>query len=141
MQTQLWTVSGWLATAAQRCLDCLTMKRLLPLLIDIVCVIVFAAAGRASHGESVLGTFVTAWPFLVACAVAWIVLAMSSLESRGLRAGVIVWVVTLIGGMALRIAAGDTAEPAFIVVATLFLAMVLLGWRLIALLVQRRKAS
>ena len=117
------------------------MPRLLPLLIDLVAVIVFAAVGRASHGESVAGTFVTAWPFLVACAVAWIVLALLGDDGRGWRAGVIVWLVTLIGGMALRVAAGDTAAVAFIVVATLFLAATLFGWRLIARLIDRRRAA
>ena len=108
---------------------------------SFVAVIVFAAVGRASHGESVAGTFVTAWPFLVACAVAWIVLALLGDDGRGWRAGVIVWLVTLIGGMALRVAAGDTAAVAFIVVATLFLAATLFGWRLIARLIDRRRAA
>ena len=116
------------------------MKRLLPLVIDLVCVVVFAAVGRASHGESVAGTFLTAWPFLVACAVAWIVLALLGDDGRGWRAALIVWLVTLVGGMALRVAAGDTAAVAFIVVATLFLAATLFGWRAIALLVDRRRA-
>ena len=54
--------------------------------------------------------------------------------------GVIVWVVTVAGGMLLRIATGDTAETPFIIVAALVLAALLLGWRLIALLLRRYRA-
>ncbi|NHB86063.1 DUF3054 domain-containing protein [Tessaracoccus sp. HDW20] len=88
--------------------------------------------GRASHGESVAGTFLTAWPFVVACLVAWVVLLILGDDGLGWRAGLIVWLVTLIGGMALRVAAGDTAAVAFMVVATIFTGVTLLGWRLIA---------
>lgn len=110
-------------------------------LIDLVCVVVFAAVGRASHGESVLGTFLTAWPFLAACAVAWVVLLVLGDKGTGVRAALIVWPVTLLGGMALRVTAGDTAAPAFIVVASLFLAATLLGWRLVRHLLARRPAA
>lgn len=52
----------------------------------------------------------------------------------------VVWIVTVGGGMLLRIASGDTAETPFIIVASLVLAAMLLGWRLIALLVRRYRA-
>lgn len=117
------------------------MLRLGWLLLDFVFVIVFAAVGRASHGESVLGTFLTAWPFLVACLAAWIVLAVLQDDGIGWRGGLIVWLVTLGGGMALRIASGATAQVAFIIVATLFLGATLLGWRLVARAVARRKRA
>ena len=116
------------------------MVRLGWFLIDLVFVVVFAAVGRASHGESVLGTFITAWPFLVGCAAAWLVLVLLGDDGLGRRAAVIVWLVTLLGGMALRLASGDTAEVPFIIVATLFLAATLFGWRLIARLIDRRRA-
>jgi len=116
------------------------MVRLGWLLIDLVFVVVFAAVGRASHGESITGTFLTAWPFLVACLVAWVVLLILGDDGLGWRAGLIVWLVTLIGGMALRVAAGDTAAVAFIIVATIFTAVTLLGWRLIGLRVAAGRA-
>lgn len=108
------------------------MRRFGWLGVDLVLVVVFAAVGRASHGESVAGTFLTAWPFLVACVAAWVVLLVLGDDGLGWRAGLIVWLVTLIGGMAIRVAAGDTAAVAFIVVAMLFLGATLLGWRLVA---------
>ena len=55
--------------------------------------------------------------------------------------GAIVWIVTVAGGMLLRIATGDTAQLPFIIVATITLGVFLLGWRVIALLVRRRRAS
>ncbi|MGH3705072.1 MAG: DUF3054 domain-containing protein, partial [Agromyces sp.] len=51
--------------------------------------------------------------------------------------GVIVWAVTVVGGMLLRAVSGQGAQLAFIIVATLTLAAFLLGWRLIATLVTR----
>ena len=43
-------------------------------LLDAAFVVVFAAIGRASHAEDVLGGLaVTAWPFLVALAAGWAV--------------------------------------------------------------------
>ena len=110
-------------------------------LIDLACVTAFAAVGRASHGESVLGTFTTAWPFLVACTVAWATLLMLRDPGIGVRASLIVWLATLAGGMALRMAGGDTAAPAFVMVATLFLALTLPGWRLVRHLVAARTTA
>lgn len=117
------------------------MTRLVPIALDLISVLIFAIVGRASHGLDPLGVFSTAWPFLAACAVAWIALIALSDTGYGVRAAVIVWLITLLGGMALRLATGDTAAPAFFVVATLFLAAAFGGWRLIAGLLRRRRAA
>ncbi|HMS37868.1 MAG TPA: DUF3054 domain-containing protein [Arachnia sp.] len=117
------------------------MSRIGPLLLDLVLVAVFAAVGRASHGEGVAGVFVTAWPFLVACLIAWLVLGVLKDDGVGLRGAAIVWLVTWAGGMALRVSAGSTAQSAFLVVAALTLALFLGGWRLIAWLLRRRRPA
>ncbi len=108
------------------------------LAIDVVVVVVFAAIGRASHGEDLSpgGIATTAWPFLVAVVVG------SLLGSRlggdqWWRQGLIVWLVTAVGGMLLRVASGMSAAPGFIVVGSTFLALFLFGWRFLA----RRKAA
>lgn len=116
------------------------MRYLPALVVDVVLVLIFAVIGRASHAEDPVGFLLTAWPFLVALVVGHLVAALVPLRPRrpwSLGWGVIVWVVTVAGGMLLRIATGDTAQIPFIIVATLVVGVFLLGWRLIALLVRR----
>lgn len=113
------------------------------LIVDAVFVLVFAAIGRASHNEDPLGFLITAWPFLVALVVGHLVaagFARKPFRPWGLLWGAVVWVVTVAGGMLLRIATGDTAEVPFIIVAAASLAVFLVGWRAIALLVRRRRS-
>lgn len=119
------------------------MRYLPAVIVDAVLVLVFAVIGRASHDEDPLGFLLTAWPFLVALVVGHALAALVPARPRrpwSLGWGVIVWVVTVAGGMLLRIATGDTAETPFLIVAALVLAALLLGWRLIALLVRRYRA-
>jgi hypothetical protein len=119
------------------------MRFLPALLVDAVLVLIFAVIGRASHGEDPIGFLLTAWPFLVALVIGHALAALVPMRPRrpwSLGWGVIAWAVTAAGGMLLRIATGDTAETPFIIVATLVLAVFLLGWRLIALLVRRYRA-
>ena len=41
--------------------------------IDVILVLVFAAVGRGSHGEDVIGGLAdTAWPFLLGLLVGWL---------------------------------------------------------------------
>ena len=116
------------------------MRYLPAFFVDAVLVLVFAAIGRASHNEDPLGFLLTAWPFLVALAVSHLLALLVPARPRrpwSLGWGLIAWIVTVAGGMLLRIATGDTAETPFIIVATLVLGAFLLGWRVIALLVRR----
>ncbi|MGX1793181.1 DUF3054 domain-containing protein [Microbacterium sp. NPDC055312] len=120
------------------------MRFLPAVIVDAVFVLVFAAIGRASHDENPLGFLLTAWPFLIALVVGHALAALVPARPQrpwSLGWGVIVWIVTVAGGMLLRIAAGDTAETPFIIVASLVLAALLLGWRLIALLARRYRSS
>jgi hypothetical protein len=43
-----------------------------------------------------------------------------------------VWLVTAVGGMLLRVSSGTSAAPGFIAVGSVFLAVFLFGWRLLA---------
>ncbi len=116
------------------------MARLLPLLIDLLVVLVFAVIGRATHAEdlTLLGIGQTAWPFLAAAVVATGIYSLIAAGGTGFNAGLVVWLVTLLGGVALRLVTGTTAALAFILVAAGVLAAGLFGWRLIALLLARR---
>ena len=108
--------------------------------LDVALVVVFALAGRASHGEHVLsGLATTAWPFLAALAVGWIVSLAWRRPAAPWRTGIPVWIATVAGGMLLRAVSGQGVQLAFVVVAAVVLAVFLIGWRLVATLVRRRR--
>ncbi|MFH8249204.1 DUF3054 domain-containing protein [Microbacterium sp. B2969] len=112
------------------------------LAIDAVLVVVFAAIGRASHDESVFpGLAITAWPFLAGLALGWLLTRGWLAPTAPLRTGLPVWAVTLAGGMLLRAVSGQGVAIAFIIVAGMVLFAFLVGWRGIAALIARRRAS
>ncbi|KAB2343392.1 DUF3054 domain-containing protein [Actinomadura rudentiformis] len=98
---------------------------------DVCCVLVFVLIGRASHDEAAsLGGFVTtAWPFLVGLAVGWGV-TRAWREPFGFLPAAGIWVMTVAVGMVLRAVSGQGTAVAFVVVATVFTGVTLLGWRL-----------
>lgn len=115
---------------------------LLSFAADAVLVVVFAAIGRASHKEDVLsGLFVTAWPFLVALVVGWLVSLAWRAPLAPVRTGIPVWAVTVAGGMLLRAVSGQGVVVAFVIVASVVLLVFLVGWRLVARLVARRRVA
>jgi hypothetical protein len=105
---------------------------------DVVAVLVFAAVGRRTHAEAnaLLGLLATAGPFLVGLAAGWAT-ARVWRAPLALRTGLLVWLVTVIVGLAVRFAFTDRLPITFVVVVTLSLA-VLLGWRAVAALVSSR---
>jgi hypothetical protein len=109
--------------------------------IDLLAVIVFVLIGRASHGEGILGILVTLWPFAVGLLVGHVLaLVLGQRETRAVRwAGVIVWVSTVVVGMVLRAVSGQGVQLSFVIVTVLVLAVLLLGWRLVAWLIARRR--
>ncbi|OZD55732.1 hypothetical protein CH252_07775 [Rhodococcus sp. 06-1477-1B] len=114
----------------------------LALLLDVVLVVVFAAIGRATHDGDVLGPFgsglaTTAWPFVAALLIGWLVTRAWRRPSAVVRTGLPVWAITVALGMVLRGLSGQGIAVAFVIVATLTLALLLLGWRGIARLASR----
>lgn len=114
--------------------------------LDLVLVIAFAALGRASHQEAVLGAgglglVETAWPFAVALAAAWLVTLAFRKPLAPVRTGLPVWVITVAGGMLLRAVSGQGTAIAFIIVASVTLLLFLVGWRVIATLIARARAA
>jgi hypothetical protein len=116
------------------------------LVADAVAVLLFAAAGRSSHAEGVTpdGVLLTAWPFLTGAALGWLVVRArrgrwpvprrrlqdgAGTLARAMTDGAVVWAAAVAGGMVLRRATGAGTDPAFVVVATLVLGALLLGWR------------
>lgn len=116
----------------------------LALALDAALVVAFAAIGRASHddggtgvlGEGGVGLATTAWPFLAALLVGWLASGAWRRPAAPLRTGVPVWLVTVVGGMLLRTVSGQGTALPFVVVATLALLALLVGWRIVATLVR-----
>jgi hypothetical protein len=105
----------------------------LVVVIDVILVTVFCVIGRLSHAEGVFsdvpGLLNTIWPFLTAVLFAHLSALVVRVRTERMLPGIVVWAVTVIGGLALREATGQGVALAFIVVATLTLALFLLGWR------------
>lgn len=120
MNTRTW---GWLAAV-----------------IDVVLIVVFALIGRSSHGEhnTALGIWITAYPFLAGWAIGYVTSGAWARPLRFWPTGIVVWILTVFVGMAIRVATGQgvvDGNPlpiSFVVVATIVLGVFLLGWRAIA---------
>lgn len=112
------------------------------LALDITGVLLFVAAGRRSHEEAggLGATFEIAAPFLIALAVAWVVVRAWR-EPRALRTGLIIWPVTVALGQLLRKLVFDRGTAtAFIIVSAVALGVLLVGWRAVAHAVDVRLA-
>lgn len=121
------------------------MKKYTPALIpDVILVVVFAALGRSSHSETLdlVGLAGTAWPFLGGLTVGWFLTVWLYRDKfdafAAVPTGLLLWLSTLVVGMLLRAATGQGTATAFIMVATAFLGVFLIGWRLVARVFRRR---
>lgn len=110
------------------------MRWVTALVVDLCCVAAFVLIGRASHGEgeTVAGVARTAWPFLVGLAIGWVAVQGWRRPVSVLRTGVGVWIVTVVVGMALRAVFGQGIAATFVLVASAFLGLFMLGWRAVA---------
>ncbi|SPT58616.1 MULTISPECIES: DUF3054 domain-containing protein [Actinomadura] len=118
------------------------MRNSLAGLVDVCCVLVFVAIGRASHDEaaSLAGFAGTAWPFLGGLAAGWVLWRVWRGPEALVPSGVGVWVTTVAVGMALRAVSGQGTAAAFVIVASVFLGAALVGWRLVRTVTVRRDA-
>lgn len=117
-------------------------RRLVPLALDVASVLLFVIAGRDSHDEDGgFGDVLTiAAPFLIGLGLAWV--ASPNLRKRptSLRAGVDSWVSAVAIGMLLRRVVWDRGTAvSFVIVTTLVLGALLLGWRTIWSFTHRRR--
>lgn len=105
--------------------------RIWPFLIgDLVLVLVFAAIGRASHGESLAGLPATAWPFLLGTCLAWVVVILRGWAPGSLvPTGLVVWLATVVIGMLTRAATGQGTHWSFMLVTLVVTGVLLLGAR------------
>lgn len=120
------------------------MDRRTPLALglDTFSVVLFVAIGRREHEQdsAISGLLHSVAPFLIALVVAWLVLRIWNRPTDRLI-GVGVWAIVVAGGMLLRnLVFDDGTATSFIIVATLFLGLFIVGWRLAFGLVERRSA-
>jgi hypothetical protein len=110
---------------------------------DLVLVLVFVLIGRGSHDEgfSIMGSLNTAWPFVVGLAIGWLVARAWRFPRGVTNPGVVIWASTAVVGVALRAISGQGVAVSFVIVTAIVLAVFLLGWRLIAALVARRRPA
>jgi FtsH-binding integral membrane protein len=111
--------------------------------LDVASVVLFVAIGKREHEQdtAIAGLVSTAAPFLIALLVAWLVVRVWT-RPTAWTTGVMIWPITLVIGMVLRSAVWDDGTAvAFVIVATAFLGLTLVGWRVALALIDRRLAS
>jgi hypothetical protein len=108
-------------------------------------VLAFALAGSASHDGDESGSALVlaiVWPFALTVAIVHFALVWRGRATHRIwPEGVLVLVVTYALGMLLRGVSGRGLAVAFLVVAALFLALTMLGWRVLVQLVARRRRA
>ncbi|HSP28905.1 MAG TPA: DUF3054 domain-containing protein [Ilumatobacteraceae bacterium] len=117
--------------------------RRLPLALglDTFSVVLFVAVGRREHDRdsAIAGLIDTAAPFVIALALAWLVLRAWR-RPTDWRIGAGICAITVTAGMLLRnLVFDDGTATSFIIVTTLFLTLFLVGWRVAYTLVERRQ--
>ena len=111
--------------------------------IDLACVVVFVLIGRRNHGEGTAfaGFVRVAAPFVIALDTAWAVTRKRWAGSAHWHFGIAIWLITVAVGLVLRrFVFGNGTAAAFVIVATLFLGLALVGWRLLCTLVGSMRA-
>jgi hypothetical protein len=110
--------------------------------LDVFSVVLFVALGRRSHDESGAFTAVieTAAPFLIGLAAGWAV-AQAWKRPTNILTGIVIWPVTILVGMIVRNLVFDRGTAtSFVIVATLFVGALLVGWRIALRLLEQRRA-
>ena len=109
--------------------------------LDVLSVMVFVVIGRRSHdeGSAVAGVLEVAAPFLIGVGAAWLIVRAWRWPFAVLT-GLVVWPITLLIGMMCRNLIFGRGTPAsFVIVATIFLGLCFVGWRMAARALTRRR--
>ena len=110
--------------------------------LDVFVVILFVAIGRRNHEESsaFVDVLETSAPFLIGLAVAWLGVRAWR-RPTALLTGITIWPVTVLVGMVARRTLFDRGTAtSFVVVATVFLGVFLVGWRAAARAIDGRRS-
>lgn len=118
-----------------------TSHVLISLVTDAVLVFLFTVVGHYTHARTLdpAGILNTAWPFLAALVVAWVLNAVWDSPLSPLRTGVGVWSTMVLVGMIVRIVIGDGTAGPFILVAAGINFFTLVGWRVLATALMGRR--
>ncbi|MET0326864.1 MAG: DUF3054 domain-containing protein [Ilumatobacteraceae bacterium] len=119
-----------------------TPPRLVAVALDAAAVLLFVVAGRGSHDEGggIGVVFEIAAPFLIGVAAAWLLSPNVRARPWSIRAGVDVWFTAVIVGMLLRRFVWDRGTAlSFVVVTTIVLGILVVGWRAIWSITGRRR--
>ena len=108
------------------------MKRL-GFLFDVFLLLLFVVIGRSNHhdGLRIAGVANTLWPFATGLLVGWVRVRRTHRDPLSQSGGALIVLTTVAIGMILRVVSGQGTAISFIIVATLFLSLFLLGWRLV----------
>ena len=112
--------------------------------LDLLVVVLFVLIGRRNHDEdgTVDGFFRVAAPFLLALAGAWVWGRKRWSSASHWRYGVVIWVFTVAMGLLLRrVVFHNGTAIAFVIVATLFLGLGLVGWRVVATMISDKRVA
>jgi Protein of unknown function (DUF3054) len=109
--------------------------------LDVLSVMVFVVIGRRNHdeGSAVAGVLETAAPFLIGVGAAWLIVRAWRWP-LAILTGLVVWPITLLVGMMCRnLIFGRGTAASFVIVATVFLGLCFVGWRMAARAITRRR--
>jgi hypothetical protein len=112
-------------------------------LADVAMILLFAASGRRTHehGMSIPGVLETAWPFLLAYAIAYVSFRSWRFSSDVWPGAVLLWLNTAVGGLIIRAASGAGVAFSFQVVTVLVLGALLLLPRVVVHSFHRRNRT
>lgn len=106
---------------------------------DVLVVILFVAVGMIQHGTPLTSQnlILVGWPFVAG-------LLLGHLAIRSWKApfslwphGIFVWAITVAAAMALRTLLGQGTETSFVIVTAVVTAVLMLGWRALAMYLTR----
>ena len=109
-------------------------RRLRDFVYDTLCVLLFVVIGTRNHktDTGLSGIVYVAAPFFIALSLAHLA-PMMQRGAKALPHQYMVWGYTIAMGMVLRHFVFDRGTaPAFVIVATIFLGVTMLGWRALA---------
>ena len=104
-----------------------------PLFLDVALVVLFVFIGTRNHDTNTgaSGVAGTAAPFLLGLLAGWLV-TRAWRQPMQVKTGAVIWVITVVVGVLLRrFAWDDGAAGPFVVVAAIFNAFTLVGWRVV----------